>query len=183
MSDIERKGRAGHGKGGAAPDSEASLQRELLREAKEGADAIGDVRANRNLTGSSTWDTLPVATKADGGATDPNAAKPRPADAADEERQNARDELANRLDRRGVRLSGRETGEELVMVLEAVERFESAVQDRGGDLMVDEPIGSGSPLSPDHAEFVLPKRKEGETVVDFVERIVYATARAKGQAD
>ena len=39
MSDIERKRREGLSKGDARPDSEASLQRELLREASEGADA------------------------------------------------------------------------------------------------------------------------------------------------
>jgi len=41
-------------------DSEAGLQEELRRETAEAADAIGDVAENRNVTGSSTWTTLPV---------------------------------------------------------------------------------------------------------------------------
>ena len=41
-------------------DTEAALQRELARERTEGRDAIGDVATNRNLTGSSTWETLPA---------------------------------------------------------------------------------------------------------------------------
>ncbi len=40
-------------------DSEAGLQEELRRETAEAADAIGDVAENRNVTGSSTWTTLP----------------------------------------------------------------------------------------------------------------------------
>jgi hypothetical protein len=47
-------------KDAAAGDrDEAALQEELRREAAEGADAIGDVASNRNLGGSSTWETLP----------------------------------------------------------------------------------------------------------------------------
>ena len=39
-------------------DDEAALERELRREAAEGSDAIGDMRENRNVSGSSTWDTI-----------------------------------------------------------------------------------------------------------------------------
>jgi len=35
------------------------VQRELKREAGEGKGDIGDLGTNRNLSGSSTWDTLP----------------------------------------------------------------------------------------------------------------------------
>ena len=44
------------GNGGA---DDARLQEELNRESEEGEDSIGDVGANRNLSGSSTWETLP----------------------------------------------------------------------------------------------------------------------------
>ncbi len=39
-------------------DSEEALQQELKREAAE-TRGIGDVDDNRNLSGSSTWETLP----------------------------------------------------------------------------------------------------------------------------
>jgi hypothetical protein len=40
-------------------DNDASLQEELRRESAEAADAIGDIAENRNVSGSSTWTTLP----------------------------------------------------------------------------------------------------------------------------
>jgi hypothetical protein len=40
-------------------DNEKELQDELRREAAEGKGAVGDAAANRNLSGSSTWETLP----------------------------------------------------------------------------------------------------------------------------
>jgi hypothetical protein len=38
--------------------TERALQEELRREAEEGRNDVGDLGTNRNLTGSSTWDTL-----------------------------------------------------------------------------------------------------------------------------
>ncbi|MFL5561922.1 MAG: hypothetical protein ACJ79K_10640 [Gemmatimonadaceae bacterium] len=38
--------------------TEKALQEELRREAEEGRGDIGDIGENRNLSGSSTWDTL-----------------------------------------------------------------------------------------------------------------------------
>jgi hypothetical protein len=52
-----------------------------------------------------------------------------------------------RLASRGVRLSGRETAERLVELLDAVERFERAVQRAGADLMTDEAVGGASARS------------------------------------
>lgn len=40
-------------------DSEKELQKELRREASEGKGSVGDTAKNNNLTGSSTWETLP----------------------------------------------------------------------------------------------------------------------------
>ena len=40
-------------------DDDTIVQRELERESREGTDAVGDIRTNRNLSGSSTWETLP----------------------------------------------------------------------------------------------------------------------------
>jgi hypothetical protein len=42
-------------------EGDAGLQEELKREASEGGDSVGDVGSNRNLSGSSTWQTLPDA--------------------------------------------------------------------------------------------------------------------------
>jgi hypothetical protein len=90
----------------------------------------------------------------------------------------ATEEIIVRLGRRGVRLSGRETGEQLVDLLDAVERFEMAVQRAGGDLLVDEPLpGALTPIRPDDPAFVLPVRVGSESVADFTERVVEATAR------
>ena len=46
-------------KSGDPADTDDSLQKELSREAAEGADSIGDVGKNRTLSGSSSWETLP----------------------------------------------------------------------------------------------------------------------------
>ena len=101
-------------------------------------------------------------------------------DPRDEERRRVADEIAARLRRRGVRLTGSESGEELVNVLEAVERFEATVMRRGGDLMVDEPVSGGdrSPIQPDERAFVLPARRDDETVARFIDRLDEATVKA-----
>jgi len=91
------------------------------------------------------------------------------------------DEITARLRGRGVHLTGHETDEQLVRVLEAVERFEATVERHGGDLMVDEPINTRSRLQPDDRRFALPRRHEHETIETFVSRIVEATARAAGR--
>ena len=54
------------------PDSEESLEKELTREAAEGADSIGDIASNRTLSGSSSWETLP-----DGATESDRTSKPR----------------------------------------------------------------------------------------------------------
>jgi hypothetical protein len=46
-------------KSSAKEDSEKALQDELRREASEGKGSVGDAAKNNNLTGSSTWETLP----------------------------------------------------------------------------------------------------------------------------
>ena len=94
------------------------------------------------------------------------------------ERAAAAVEIAARLRRRGVRLSGAETGSELVDLLDAVEQFEEIVERRGGDLMVDEPPGPPGHGQPDDAAFLLPERHRGESVGDYIGRITDAAARA-----
>ena len=54
MADNEARNKSGD-----PSDTDDSLQKELSREAAEGADSIGDVGKNRTLSGSSSWETLP----------------------------------------------------------------------------------------------------------------------------
>ena len=98
-----------------------------------------------------------------------------------EESTRAREEIADRLRHRGVVVAGNETGEELVNLLDAVERFETQVELSGGDLMVDEPVGAGRPTEPDDEAFVLPRRHGDEPVSRYLARIAEATSRAKGK--
>ena len=57
---------------------------------------------------------------------------------SDDEMKRVSEEVAARLEALGIALDGREQPEELAAIEEAVERFEEAVESRGGDLMVDE---------------------------------------------
>ena len=95
-----------------------------------------------------------------------------------EERSAAMAEVSARLRDRGVRLTGKESSEELVRLLEAVERFERVVEQRGGDLMVDEGP-HGTSREPDDVRFVLPKRGGEEQVEEYVVRIDEAAARLR----
>lgn len=98
----------------------------------------------------------------------------------DSELARARTDVIGRLQARGVSASVRDSSEDLVRLLDAVEEFERTVQRRGGDLMVDEPVSSGRqvPEQPDDRAFVLPTRREHETVPAFIERIDKARKRA-----
>ena len=58
MTEENREKNAESSRSAQSNDSEEALQRELSRESAEGQGEIGDVRENRNLTGSSSWDTL-----------------------------------------------------------------------------------------------------------------------------
>ncbi len=84
-----------------------------------------------------------------------------------EEMDNAMREAMARLQERGVNVSLHDDSDAVANVLEAVERFEMAVERRGGDLMVD----TGNPEQPDDPRFVLPKRTHGESLVDYRARI------------
>ena len=99
-----------------------------------------------------------------------------PDDRAEVER--AMEQTRARLEALNVRLDGHESSQELVSILEAVERFEEAVQGKGGDLMVDESV-RGKVVEPDDPHFVLPKRRPGETVEGFLDRVAIATHRVR----
>lgn len=105
----------------------------------------------------------------------PSSASP---DSSDEERRRIAEEISMRLRRKGVQLTGGESTEELADLEEAVEQFERMVERAGGDLMVDEPVGDGSPIAPDEPDFVLPARKQSESVPAYIKRIHEAGSRA-----
>lgn len=86
--------------------------------------------------------------------------------------ENASEAIRNRLTARGLRLAGDESNMDLVNLLEAVERFELAVTQQGGDLMVDEdPEGRPIVAEPDDPRFVIPGRRADETVREYIQRI------------
>jgi hypothetical protein len=76
-------------------------------------------------------------------------------------------EVADRLRRRGIALTGAERSDDLADLLSAVERFEKTVEAHGGDLMVDDLKSS----QPDDRHFVLPRREHGESIRAYIIRI------------
>jgi hypothetical protein len=83
-------------------------------------------------------------------------------------------EVAARLAALGIALDGHEDADELTELEEAVERFEEAVESRGGDLMVDEPP-EGHRGQPDDPHFALPRRLDHESIARYLERLSHAT--------
>lgn len=102
--------------------------------------------------------------------TEPNSESVR----GNEDVRRVSGELANRLERLGIHVSGAERPEELLDMVDAVERFETAVEARGGDLMMDEGP-DGQTTEPDDRHFALPIRREHESVADYIERLERAT--------
>jgi hypothetical protein len=84
-----------------------------------------------------------------------------------EEQQRARREAIDRLADRGIPSYSQDEDEELADLLDAVERFEEAVESRGGDLMVNR-LGSNEPEDP---AFVPPARAAGEPVAAYRLRV------------
>ena len=87
------------------------------------------------------------------------------------ERRHVASEVADRLRHRGIALTGSEKPDDLADLLSAVERFESAVEAHGGDLMVDDLKSS----RPDDRHFVLPRRGKAESARAYIVRIDAAT--------
>lgn len=97
----------------------------------------------------------------------------------EEELQGVEAEVASRLRRRGVALTGHETPEEMADLLDAVERFEAAVEAHGGDLFVDTPTSGDRASQPDNPLYVLPRRESMEPVEAYVARLRDATSRVR----
>jgi|SRR6266511_2623749 len=85
----------------------------------------------------------------------------------DDARATAAAEVADRLRRRGIAVTGAERTDDLADLLSAVERFEAAVEAHGGDLMVDD---LKSP-QPDDRHFVIPRREHAEAIPAYIGRI------------
>lgn len=103
-------------------------------------------------------------------------------DSATREVERASELLATHLKARGVLIHSRDNPDNLASMMEAVEAFEAAVEERGGDLMVDE-APAGKKVQPDNPEFVLPKRGANESATVFTDRITSATRAISAQAD
>ncbi len=84
-----------------------------------------------------------------------------------EEERHARQETEYRLRERGIEVRPGDGDEEVADLLDAVERFEAAVEARGGDLFVNR-IDSSQPEDP---AFVPPTRDPGENVAEYRRRI------------
>ena len=93
--------------------------------------------------------------------------------ARNDERELVREELEGRLFDSGVKLTGSETDEQIVRLADAVEAFDAARARAGGDSMVDTPFSS----RPDDPRFVLPVRRDDESVEQYLGRIRGATER------
>jgi hypothetical protein len=83
-------------------------------------------------------------------------------------------EIAGRLRTRGIAVGDADSPDEIEALLEAVEAFERTVEESGGDLMVDEPPRRGTP-QPDDPRFLLPTRRDDESVPRYLERLRAAT--------
>ncbi|HEU4632118.1 MAG TPA: hypothetical protein VFS08_20370 [Gemmatimonadaceae bacterium] len=85
----------------------------------------------------------------------------------------AAETVRGQLEERDVRLQDGDTPEELADLLSAVETFEAAVRERGGDSYTNTPRSS----DPDRDEFVVPARGDDEMVPAYVRRVLAAADR------
>jgi len=90
-----------------------------------------------------------------------------------EERRHARDELEARLRERRIELTGDESDEDVLLILNAVETFEGRLAQLGEDSFVNTPESS----QPDDARLVVPRRHGDETAPAYAARIVAAAER------
>jgi hypothetical protein len=97
-------------------------------------------------------------------------------EADDQER--AAEVARSRLAALGIYLAGSESPDELGQLQDAVERFEEAIERRGGDLMVDEGV-PGKPVQPDDPHFAMPRRQAGESVASYVQRLERTAAEVR----
>ena len=88
-------------------------------------------------------------------------------------------EMASRLRARGIDVYDSDSPDDVVALVEGVEEFERAVEEHGGDLMVDEPPSIGA-AQPDDPHFLLPTRASDESASNYITRLKAATTAARG---
>ena len=99
---------------------------------------------------------------------------PRTTDAAaDAEVQRVAGQIADQLAGRGVPVYDGDSAEDHADLLSAVEAFERARRERGGDSFVNSLQSS----DPERPEFVLPRRGDDERAEAYVERVRAAAER------
>jgi len=89
---------------------------------------------------------------------------------------NAAVEITARLQQKGIEASSDEDPALLADLLSAVERFEAAVINRGGDLFVNSPTSA----EPQNPQFVVPLRVADETFEGYVRRVNEAAVALEG---
>lgn len=87
-------------------------------------------------------------------------------------------EMTSRLQALGIEVSDSDSPDDVMELLDAVEEFERAVEDQGGDLMVDEPPAKGQ-AQPDDPRFLLPTRRADESVAQYRKRLMAATQEVR----
>jgi hypothetical protein len=92
-----------------------------------------------------------------------------------EEESALHQELVNRLHQHGLHAFERASNEHLADLLSAIDEFEDAVRNAGGDLFVDAADSS----EPERPEFVLPHVEERETVTDYMSRVRESSERLR----
>jgi hypothetical protein len=90
-----------------------------------------------------------------------------------EEETSLHEELVNRLHQHGVFAYENESSDQLADLLSAIDMFEKAVEQTGGDLFVDSPDSS----EPERPEFVLPHMHTMENIKTYTRRIREAAER------
>ena len=85
----------------------------------------------------------------------------------EEDQQRAAESIAGWLTERDIALTGDESAEQLVTLLDAVESFERAVAARGGDSMTN----ALDSADPDFDAYVLPRRREDESADAYIGRV------------
>jgi hypothetical protein len=84
----------------------------------------------------------------------------------------AAETIVGQLHQKGLDVTADEDSDELASLLSAVERFESAVEARGGDSMINTP----SARRPESRAFVVPKRHSDESLAAWADRVNDAAA-------
>jgi hypothetical protein len=94
-----------------------------------------------------------------------------------DERAALHSELISRLDQKGVAIAAAATDAQMADLLSAIDEFETAVENAGGDLMVDSPMSS----EPERPDFVLPHPHDGESAATYISRVKTATSRLQSR--